>query len=79
MDEAVSTILLMATSDSKAHKNRMHLDIRPVGTTQENEDLRLEQLGARRIDMGQVDVSWVVMEDPVGNEFCVIRSDLGQA
>jgi len=40
------------------------------------EVIRLEQLGARRVDIGQGDVSWVVMEDPVGNEFCVMRSIL---
>ena len=35
---------------------------------------RLEQLGAVRVDIGQRDVSWVVMADPEGNEFCVLRS-----
>jgi hypothetical protein len=35
---------------------------------------RLEGLGARRIDIGQgPDVSWVVMADPDGNEFDVLR------
>jgi hypothetical protein len=34
----------------------------------------LESLGARRVDIGQDDVSWVVMADPEGNEFCVLRS-----
>jgi hypothetical protein len=34
---------------------------------------RLEQLAARRVDVGQGDnVSWVVMADPDGNEFCVL-------
>ena len=35
---------------------------------------RLEGLGARRIDIGQTDATWVVMADPEGNEFCVLRS-----
>ena len=35
---------------------------------------RLESLGARRADIGQGDVDWVVMADPEGNEFCVLRS-----
>ena len=30
---------------------------------------RLEALGARRVDIGQGEVSWVVMADPDGNEF----------
>ncbi len=75
-DSAVPTVLFFATSDKKSHKNRMHFDVCPVGTSQEEEVRRLEQLGARRIDVGQGDVSWVVMEDPVGNEFCVMRTTL---
>jgi hypothetical protein len=34
---------------------------------------RLEGLGARWVDIGQSDVPWVVMSDPEGNEFCVLR------
>jgi hypothetical protein len=30
-------------------------------------------LGARRIDIGQGDVSWVVLADPEGNEFCLLE------
>jgi hypothetical protein len=75
-DPTAPTILLVATSDAKLHKNRMHLDVWPVGVPQEEEVRRLEQLGARRLDIGQGDVSWVVMEDPVGNEFCVMEASL---
>ena len=35
---------------------------------------RLEGLGASGVDVGQVDATWVVMADPEGNEFCVLRS-----
>jgi hypothetical protein len=35
---------------------------------------RLERLGARRIDIGQGDVPWIVMADPEGNEFCVLTA-----
>ena len=66
------TMLFYATTDQKLHKNRIHFDVCPVGATQEEEVRRLEGLGARRIDIGQGDVSWVVMADPVGNEFCVM-------
>ncbi|NOX22316.1 MAG: VOC family protein [Actinobacteria bacterium] len=75
-DSAAPTILLFVTSDSKLHKNRIHLDVCPVDTSQEEEVRRLEGLGARRLDIGQGDVSWVVMEDPVGNEFCVMSNTL---
>jgi hypothetical protein len=33
---------------------------------------RLISLGATRVDIGQGDVSWVVMADPDGHEFCVL-------
>jgi hypothetical protein len=35
---------------------------------------RVEALGGRRVDIGQGDeVSWVVLADPEGNEFCILR------
>jgi Glyoxalase-like domain len=43
-------------------------------TGRETEVARLEALGARRIDIGQGEVSWVVMADPEGNEFDVLRA-----
>ena len=62
---------LMPCQDGKTAKNRLHLDLRPAD--QQAEVRRLEGLGARRVDIGQGDVSWVVMADPEGNEFCVLR------
>ena len=57
----------------KTGKNRLHLDIAPpIGEDQQAEVDRLFSLGAKRIDIGQGDVSWVVMADPDGNEFCVL-------
>jgi len=36
---------------------------------------RLEGLGARCVDIGQgTQVNWVVLADPDGNEFCVLRA-----
>jgi predicted enzyme related to lactoylglutathione lyase len=57
----------------KRGKNRIHLDVRPDpgGDTQAEAD-RLIALGATRIDIGQRGVSWVVLADPEGNEFCVL-------
>lgn len=69
------TLLFLASEDEKLHKNRMHLDICPTqGSTQADEVARLESLGARRVDVHQGDVSWVVMADPTGNEFCVMAT-----
>jgi predicted enzyme related to lactoylglutathione lyase len=57
----------------KTAKNRLHLDLAPPADgDQEAEVERLVSLGATRIDIGQGDVSWVVMADPDGNEFCVL-------
>lgn len=57
----------------KTAKNRLHLDIAPPRhRDHETEVERLMSLGATRVDIGQGDVSWVVMADPDGNEFCVL-------
>lgn len=55
----------------KLGKNRLHLDVAADGD-QAAEVERLISLGATRVDIGQGDVSWVVMADPDGNEFCVL-------
>ena len=64
-------ILFLAVPETKSVKNRVHLDLRP--DDQEAEVDRLTKLGATRVDIGQGDVTWVVMADPEGNEFCVLR------
>jgi hypothetical protein len=54
-------------------KNRLHLDLRPED--RDAEVARLEELGARRVSVGQgAEVTWVVLQDPDGNEFCVLRA-----
>ena len=59
--------------ERKSVKNRLHLDLRADGSTQGVEVERLLGLGARRVDVGQgPDVSWVMLADPEGNEFCVL-------
>jgi hypothetical protein len=64
-------LLFLEVPETKGGKNRLHVDLRP--DDQQAEVRRLEMLGARRIDIGQGDVTWVVMADPEGNEFCVLR------
>jgi predicted enzyme related to lactoylglutathione lyase len=56
--------------EAKTVKNRLHIDLNP--DDQDAEVARLEALGARRIDIGQGEVPWIVMADPEGNEFCVL-------
>jgi predicted enzyme related to lactoylglutathione lyase len=67
-------ILFLKNSTAKNGKNRLHLDLRP--DDQAAEVARLEKLGAKQIDIGQSaepSCTWVVMADPEGNEFCVLR------
>jgi predicted enzyme related to lactoylglutathione lyase len=66
-----SPLLFIKVPDQKQAKNRVHLDI--DSDDQAVEVARLEGMGATRIDIGQKDVSWVVMADPEGNEFCILR------
>jgi predicted enzyme related to lactoylglutathione lyase len=64
---------LLQTPDTKAVKNRLHVDVAPLADGQtEAEARRLEKAGAVRLDIGQGDVPWVVLADPEGNEFCVL-------
>lgn len=57
----------------KTGKARLHFDITPrAGHVQQAEVDRLISLGARRVDIGQGEVDWVVLADPDGNEFCVM-------
>ncbi|KQW53601.1 glyoxalase [Nocardioides sp. Root1257] len=69
------TIFLARVPEAKTVKNRLHFDVSPVDGTQAEEIARIEALGATRADVGQSgDESWVVLADPEGNEFCVLRS-----
>lgn len=66
-------ILFLRVPEDKAVKNRLHLDLRP--DDQDVEVARAEELGARPIDVGQDDAAtWVVLADPEGNEFCILRA-----
>lgn len=58
---------------AKRAKNRLHLDVAPHPSDDQGAEVdRLISLGARRVDIGQGDVPWVVLADPNGNEFCVL-------
>jgi len=65
-------LLFLRVPAGKPGKNRLHLDFRP--DDQAAEVIRLESLGATRVDIGQGEQSWVVMADPEGNEFCILRA-----
>jgi hypothetical protein len=66
-------LLFLKVPERKELKNRLHLDLRPEDQAVEVQ--RLEGLGASRVSVGQgPEVTWVVMADPDGNEFCVLRA-----
>jgi catechol 2,3-dioxygenase-like lactoylglutathione lyase family enzyme len=68
-------LIFIPVPETKTLKNRLHIDLAPAkDDDQEAEVRRLESLGATRIDIGQGDVTWVVLADPEGNEFCVLSS-----
>ena len=72
-DGVAPDLLFLRVPEEKSGRSRLHLDLRPVD--QAAEVARLEGLGARRADVGQgPEVSWVVLADPDGNEFCVLRA-----
>jgi hypothetical protein len=69
-EQAYPPVILQGVPEPKEGKVRIHFDLRAADVSAEVE--RLEQLGARRVDVGQGhDVAWVPMADPEGNEFCV--------
>jgi predicted enzyme related to lactoylglutathione lyase len=65
--------LFLEVPDVKTVKNRIHFDFTPAD--QQAEVDRVLALGARRIDIGQGEPSWVVLADPEGNEFCILAVD----
>ena len=69
------SLLFVPVPEAKTGKNRWHPDFVP--DDQDAEVARLLALGASRVDVGQGDVGWVVLADPEGNEFCVLRARTG--
>jgi catechol 2,3-dioxygenase-like lactoylglutathione lyase family enzyme len=74
-------LLFIEVPDAKQVKNRVHLDLKPAEGTRDQELERLLKLGAREVaDRRRPDGSgWVVLADPEGNEFCIVRSDAERA
>ena len=71
-------LVFVAVPENKTVKNRIHLDVSPVGCERDEEVARVVALGATRADVGQGEQPWVVLADPEGNEFCVLgrRADV---
>jgi hypothetical protein len=72
------TVLFIETPDTKSGKNRLHFDLRPRQGTRDEELERLLAHGATQVaDLrGRYGpgTGWVVLADPEGNEFCILRA-----
>jgi hypothetical protein len=72
-------ILFIEVPDRKSVKNRVHLDLRPRSGTRDEELDRLLAHGARQVadHRGKYGpgTGWVVLADPEGNEFCILRTE----
>jgi hypothetical protein len=69
-------LLFIQVPDAKRVKNRVHLDLRPREGSRDDELARLLALGATAVDdrRNPDGTGWVVLADPEGNEFCILRS-----
>ena len=69
-------LVFVKVDDDKTVKNRLHLDLAPhTSDDRDAEIARLKALGATEVDVGQgPEVTWTVLADPQGNEFCVLSS-----
>ncbi|GAB3247862.1 VOC family protein [Alteromonas gracilis] len=70
-------LVFVPVPEGKTVKNRLHIDLAPH--LEDDRDAQIERLvglGASLVDVGQDDaeVSWTVLADPEGNEFCVLSS-----
>jgi hypothetical protein len=68
------TLVFSRSTEPKRGKLPLHLDVNPTDRDQAAELERLLAAGARKVDIGQGDaVTWHVLADPEGNEFCLLR------
>jgi predicted enzyme related to lactoylglutathione lyase len=73
-DPVAVCIDILAVPEPKTVKNRVHIDLATTSVAHQADLVaRLQGLGATPADVGQGDVSWTVLADPEGNEFCVLE------
>ena len=78
LDEASGhRLLFIEVPDERQVKNRIHLDLVPTDRRRDAEIERVIAHGARPVaDLRKPDgTGWMVLADPEGNEFCILRSD----
>jgi hypothetical protein len=77
--DAGHPLLFIEVPEGKSVKNRIHFDLRPAAGTRQQEVARVVGLGATQLDDRSDEhgpgIGWVVLADPEGNEFCILRSE----
>lgn len=70
------SLVFVPVPEDKQVKNRLHIDLAPHRSQdRDGEIVRLLERGATTVDVGQsADVTWRVLADPEGNEFCVLSA-----
>ena len=72
-------VLFIEVPEGKTVKNRVHFDLRPTAGTRDAEVERVLGIGATQVadhrDIHGPGTGWVLLADPEGNEFCILRSE----
>ena len=72
-------MLFQIVPEEKSVKNRLHLDLIPPSTMKEEVERLLAAGATRQRFVEEGGSYWTIMEDPEGNEFCVLRGDSERA
>lgn len=74
-------LLFIEVDELQTAPGRVHLDLKPTDRSRDEEVVRIVDLGASEIaDRRDPDgTGWMVLADPAGNHFCVLRSDAERA
>lgn len=71
-DPVQPRIIILQVPETKSAKNRVHLEFKTDDLKSEAE--RIVELGATLIAEREFgDTQWIVMQDPEGNEFCLVN------
>jgi len=75
---ALPVLDFVPVPDPTPGRRRLHIDLNATDRSQDDELARLLALGATRVDVGQGpltdEMTWHVLADPEGNEFCLLAS-----
>ena len=74
-DDTGFRLRFLPTQEPKVGQNLMHFDLTSASLEQQAQTVATAlELGGRHIDIGQLpDEEHVVLADPEGNEFCLLR------